>query len=301
MQKGFRNTPTLLNAAHHNWFFADGSKDSLWAQVLSSIENPAEQDFTRVELLHLFQQDKTYKNLYELSFKTSLPLTSTLSTLPDKAGPNADLQGLLKWKKLTRKQRDSINIFFTNVGKSIASYVATIQSQASRFDNFVNELTNKGSSKILNTSEINGYKLFINQQSGCSNCHSGPLFTNKEFHNIGTGILAKDNGRSEVIEAVIHDEFNCLSKYSDAKPEQCTELNYINRNKHSLSGAFKTPSLRNLSKTAPYMHDGRFNNLQQVLKYYSGFDDEKAKEVDLPPISLTEKDQQNIINFLKTL
>ncbi len=148
---------------------------------------------------------------------------------------------------------------------------------------------------------MNGYKLFVSQKSGCANCHSGPLFTNKEFHNIGTGILARDNGRSEVIEAVIHDEFNCLSKYSDAKPEQCAELNYINRNKHGLSGAFKTPSLRNLSKTAPYMHDGRFTDLKQVLNYYSSIDEVKSKEVDLPPISLSEREQQDIINFLQTL
>jgi len=301
LQKGFRNTPTLLNAAHHNWFFADGSKDSLWAQVLSSIENPAEQNFTRVELYNFIMGDNIYKTLYESSFKQSLSTSITPVNLPNKAGPNADLQGLIAWKKLTRNQRDSINKFFTNIGKSIASYVSTLESKESRFDKFSYELAKTGHSSLLNKSEINGYKLFISQKSGCSNCHSGPLFTNKEFHNIGTGILAHDNGRSEVIEAVIHDEFNCLSKYSDAKKEECVELNFINRNKHGLSGAFKTPSLRNLSKTAPYMHDGRFNNLQEVLKYYSSIDEKRALEVDLPHISLTVKEQQDIVNFLLTL
>ncbi len=298
LQKGFRNTPTLLNAAHHNWFFADGSKDSLWAQVLSSIENPAEQNFTRVELLHLFNQDNNYKTRYE---KEPVTNNSTIASLPTKAGPNSDLQGLINWKKLTSNQRDITNIFFTNIGKSIASYVATIHSETTRFDRFAYELASKGNSLLLNYSEIDGYKLFNSQKSGCSNCHNGPLFTNKEFHNIGTGILARDNGRSEVIDAVIHDEFNCLSKYSDVKPEFCTELNYINRNKHGLSGAFKTPSLRNLSKTSPYMHDGRFNSLKQVLKYYSSIDEERAKQIDLPPISLTVKEQQDIVNFLLTL
>ncbi|MEB8431350.1 hypothetical protein OO007_03860 [Cocleimonas sp. KMM 6892] len=301
LQKGFRNTPTLLNSAHHNWFFADGSKDSLWAQVLSSIENPAEQNFTRVELFNLFINDNTYKTLYESVFKQSLTKTSIATNLPAKAGPNADLQGLIEWKKLNSNQRDRINLFFTNIGKSIASYVTTLESKESRFDKFAYELSVTGRSSLLNKSEINGYKLFIDQKSGCSNCHNGPLFTNKEFHNIGTGILAYDNGRSEVINAVIHDEFNCLSKYSDAKKEECVELNYINRNKHGLSGAFKTPSLRNLSKTAPYMHDGRFSNLEEVLKYYSSIDEKRALEVDLPPISLTVKEQQDIVNFLLTL
>ncbi len=301
LKKGFRNTPTLLDVAQHNWFFADGSKDSLWAQTLSSIENPAEQNFTRVELFHLFENDESYKKLYNLTFKQPLLKNIKPSVLPKKAGPNADLQGLLNWKKLSREQRENINLFFTNIGKSIASYVSTVKSKKSRFDNFIHELTTSGSSSLLTDSEINGYKLFNSQKSGCSNCHSGPFFSNKEFHNIGTGILAQDNGRSEVIESVIHDEFNCLSKYSDAKPEECTELNYINRNRHSLSGAFKTPSLRNLSKTAPYMHDGRFNNLLQVLEFYSSIDEAKAKEVDLPPIHLTTKEQHDIVSFLLTL
>ena len=302
LQKGFRNTPTLLNTAHHNWFFADGSKDSLWAQVLSSLENPAEQNFTRLELLKVFHQDKNYKELYENTFNAETPLLTNSYSLPAKAGPNSDLKGLINWKKLPKPQRNEINIFFTNIGKSIAAYVSTIQSKPTRFDLFIDDINNGlTDSSLLNASELNGYKLFISQKSGCANCHSGPLFTNKEFHNIGTGILARDNGRSEVIEAVIHDEFNCLSKYSDAKPKQCIELNYINRNKHGLSGAFKTPSLRNLTKTAPYMHDGRFSNLKQVLNHYSSIDEEKAKEVDLPPVSLSEQEQLDIINFLKTL
>ena len=126
----------------------------------------------------------------------------------------------------------------------------------------------KGASEILNDSEQRGLKLFIGAESGCANCHSGPLFGNKEFHNIGTGIPAKDNGRSEVIESVIRDEFNCLGKYSDAKPDQCMELKYINRNKHSLSGAFKTSSLRGIKDTAPYMHDGRYTSLHEVMEHY---------------------------------
>ena len=254
-----------------------------------------------MELLNLFHLDKNYKTRYEITFKEPVTPNPIFASSPAKAGPNSNLQGLINWKKLSGTQRDNINIFFTNVGKSIASYVTTINSETTRFDRFAYELEKNGNSALLNNSEINGYMLFNSQKSGCSNCHSGPFFSNKEFHNIGTGILARDNGRSEVIDAVIHDKFNCLSKYSDAQPESCTELNYIKRNKHSLSGAFKTPSLRNLSKTAPYMHDGRFNNLQQVLKYYSSIDEVKAKEIDLPPISLTVKEQQDIVNFLLTL
>ena len=104
-----------------------------------------------------------------------------------------------------------------------------------------------------------------------------------------------------MIDAVIRDRFNCLGKYSDAKPEQCLELKYANKYRHSLSGAYKTPTLRALSKTAPYMHDGRFKSLREVLKHYASIDEKRALETDLPEIKLSEQQQQDIIHFLLSL
>ena len=188
-----------------------------------------------------------------------------------------------------------------NIGKSIAAYVTTLKSEVTHFDSFVEELKNTGSSEILSNSEQSGLKLFIGSRSGCANCHSGPLFSNKEFHNIGTGIRAKDNGRSEVIASVILDEFNCLGEYSDADPEQCMELKYVNKNKHGLSGAFKTSSLRGIKDTAPYMHDGRFTLLSEVLQHYIKISHLKSQVTDLPPIVLSEEQQADIISFLLAL
>jgi len=80
------------------------------------------------------------------------------------------------------------------------------------------------------------------------------------------------------------------------------ELKFATTNKHGLSGAYKTPTLRGLSKTAPYMHDGRFKNLKEVLRYYVGFNSkEKILAVDLPVISLSEDEQIDIVNFLLSL
>ena len=300
LRQGFRNTPSLLNAAQHNWFFADGAKDSLWAQVLSSLENPAEQNFSRIELLHLIASDQELINQYELLFKNRLPSREEINKLPAKAGPNAKLAELISWKKLTNAQKHITNRVFVDIGKAIAAYVSTIKSEPTRFDLFVEELTLKGISETLNDSENRGLKLFTGVASGCSNCHSGPLFTNKEFHNIGTGIPAKDNGRSEVIESVIRDEFNCLGKYSDAKPDQCVELKYINRNKHSLSGAFKTSSLRGIKYTAPYMHDGRYMTLNEVMDHYTRMG-KLPRQTDLTLIDLSKDQKADIVNFLMTL
>jgi len=100
---------------------------------------------------------------------------------------------------------------------------------------------------------------------------------------------------------VIRDEFNCLSPYSDADPEQCLELKYIKKDKHELAGTFKTSTLRNIGKTAPYMHDGRFANLQEVINHYITVSQSKKVFTDLPPINLTDQQQKDLINFLLTL
>ncbi|MGK0269659.1 MAG: cytochrome c peroxidase [Cocleimonas sp.] len=301
LREGFRNTSTLLNIGQQHWFFADGAKDSLWTQALSSIENPAEQNFTRMEMMHLISTDQYYRQQYQRIFGTKLLKQTTLNTYPLKAGPNAKLKDLIAWKKLNREQRQKVNLVFTNIGKAIASFVSTIQSKPSRFDSFIDELTEKSESTHLSISEQRGLRLFLSQESGCINCHSGPLFSNKTFHDIGTGIPGKDNGRSEVIESLVRDEFNCLSKYSDAKPDQCTELNYINRNKHQLNGAYKTSTLRSIGKTAPYIHDGRFDDLNEVIKHYISISQSKTKKTDLTRIKLDEKQQSDLVNFLLTL
>lgn len=301
IREGFRNTPTLLNVGQHHWFFADGAKDSLWSQALSSIENPAEQNFTRMEMMHLISAEKNYRDTYLKIFNEQLPDASQIEALPQKAGPNAKLQHLIAWKKLSKPQRHQVNKVFTNIGKSIASYVSTIKSKPTRFDHFVDQVSSYSKSKSLNASEQRGLRLFLSQESGCSNCHSGPLFSSKTFHDIGTGIPGKDNGRSEVIESLVRDEFNCLSQFSDAKPVECVELNYINRDKHQLVGTYKTSSLRSIKNTAPYMHDGRFENLNEVIMHYISMSQKKPRSTDLTPISLNDKQQADLINFLLTL
>ena len=299
--EGFRNTSTLSNIGYQHWFFADGAKDSLWSQALSSIENPAEQNFTRLEVMHLIVKDDVYRKQYWQIFQENLADKKELQLFPDKAGPNAKLQDLIAWKKLSKEQRHQVNKVFVAVGKAIAAYVATIQSPDSRFDDFIDELTEKTTSNKLNESEQRGLRVFMSAESGCANCHSGPLFSNKTFHDIATGIPGKDNGRSEVIESVVRDEFNCLGKYSDANPDECLELTYINRDKHQLNGSYKTSTLRNIGKTAPYMHDGRFTRLSEVIKHYVETSQQKTKTTDLTPIQLTEEQQRELVDFLLTL
>jgi len=297
---GVRNTPSLLNVAQQNWFFWDGRKDSLWSQALAPLENPAEHAFSRLQMIHFIANDVDYRKRYATIFKQKLPDAETLTKLPLKGSPNGNIDELITWKKLPSETKKMVNRIFSNIGKAIAAYVSTLKSKPSRFDHFIAALEKKGESSLLGPSAQRGLKLFIGR-AGCANCHQGALFSNKEFHNIGTGIPGRDNGRAEVISEVKHDVFNCLGEFSDARADQCINLKYMSTNSHAMAGAYRTPSLRNVSKTAPYMHDGRFKTLNAVLDYYASIDKQKALQTDLPEMKLSEQDKADLVRFLQTL
>ena len=116
---------------------------------------------------------------------------------------------------------------------AIAQFEKTLISSNSKFDKFL-----KGQYALTDT-EQRGYDLFYSEQADCFHCHEGALMTDLAFHNNGLDAIQIDNG----LENVTHN------------------ANDI--------GKFKTPTLRNISFTSPYMHDGRFTTLEEVLDFYS--------------------------------
>jgi len=95
------------------------------------------------------------------------------------------------------------------------------------------------------------------------------------------------------------DEFNCMGPYSDADNSQCKALRFLSRNQHiPLKGAFKTPSLRNLTATAPYFHDGRFNRLIDVLHYYQRPPEDNGAH-ELKALNLKDEELLSLVSFLE--
>ena len=297
---GTRNTPSLLGAANQRWFFWDGRKDSLWSQALAPWENPLEHGFTRTEAVKLLATDEQYASQYQTVFKSILP-SDLPQHLNQAATPIGDLAQLQAWKQLpdaTRQQTDQI---YANMGKALAAYMATLQVPPSRFERYLQQLNQADTQvPILNTQELAGARLFVGKAQ-CLLCHSGVQLSNLGFQNIGSGVMGKDSGRSAVLDEVRVDRFNCLGEFSDAKPEQCAELNYMTRDRHAVVGAFKVPSLRNIANTAPYFHDGRFASLEKVVAYYVSVSHDSAIDKDLPPINLSVDEQRQLVAFLQTL
>ena len=299
LAKGTRNTPSLLGASHQTWFFWDGRKDSLWAQALEPIENPIEHDLSRTQALKFVLSDADYRKQYESIFK-HIPTRSAVDAWPNDASPQRDLESLKTWKSLPSETRHEINVAFSNLGKAIAAYEATLNFKPSRFDQYLDDLADNKASTALSKPEVAGLSLFIDKAQ-CSLCHFSPLLSSQHFQNIGTGIRGKDMGRSEVAETQAWDIFNCLGKYSDAPEGYCKDLEYMSKDRHSLSGSFKVPSLRNIMNTAPYMHDGRFKTLEEVIELYTTVPEKRRLGNHLPPITLDETEKNQLLQFLKTL
>ena len=153
--------------------------------------------------------------------------------------------------------------------RALASYLRTIVDGDSPYDRYA-----AGDRSALSESAQRGLRLF-HGKAGCGQCHSGPNLTDEEFHNTGvawrTGTLT-DEGRFAVTHAAAD------------------------------RGAFKTPTLREISRTAPYMHDGSFSTLVEVIEYYdSGGQKNPALTPKLRPLHLTPAEKRDILGFLGAL
>lgn len=161
--------------------------------------------------------------------------------------------------------------------KAIAQFERTLISQDARLDKVLHK--NQG---WLTDSEQRGKDLFYVEPSnpdhpGCSHCHGGVHFTDFMFHNNGIDSVAT------------------LNDFPDPGLG-------VRTGRRADNGLFKTPSLRNVALTAPYMHDGRFATLEEVLdNYKKGGHGVENEDPNIFPFSLNEQQKQDMIAFLKTL
>jgi cytochrome c peroxidase len=272
-----RNTPTLLDVALHRWFAWDGRSDSLWSQGLKAILDPREMGASARHVATLVGADPALGCLYERAY-----------------GPRhgADAERVL-----------------VDVGKALAAFLETIRSARNPFDDFRDALLHGDRSKAAAypLAAQRGLRIFVGP-GRCSVCHLGPQFTNGEFHDVGIPFLVGpgrvDGGRHEGIKRLRADPFNLLGPYSDdATGAAATKTRHVEP-QHTNFGQFKTPSLRNVARTAPYMHDGRLPTLRDVVHHYSQLDTERIHthgEQLLRPLRLSEAEVDDLVTFLESL
>lgn len=293
-----RTMPTAV-AAYSPFLFWDGRKDSAWSQALGPLENPVEHGGTRALYARVVAME--YPEQYERAFG---PLPD-LSRVPKKAGPVEDGAARAAWGFMAPADREAVTRVFVNLGKAIAAYERTLLPKPSRFDRFVAEWKRSGKmpQDDLGPDERAGFAIFATKGQ-CTRCHNGPHFTNHEFHNTGVPAragLPTDRGRYPAIAQVLADEFNCRSKWSDAKPGECKELDFLVQPSADHVRAYKVPTLRNVSKRAPYMHAGQFATLKDVLNHYNRAPAAPAGHTELKPLKLTAKELDQLEAFLRSL
>lgn len=152
------------------------------------------------------------------------------------------------------------------VARALASYVRTLRSGDAPIDRFLH-----GDTAALSPDAKRGFRLFVGR-ANCGVCHLAPLFTDHRFHNTGVSWGSPDRGRSAV---------------TGREEDQ---------------GAFKTPSLRNVAMTAPYMHDGSLATLEDVIERYDrGGDPNPALDEEIKPLGLTPTEKRHLLAFLEAL
>lgn len=295
-----RRSMPLANAARSPFLFWDGRRDSLWAQALVPMEDAREHGGNRTAYAHFIRD--TFAERYEGIFG---PLPD-LSTLPANAGPFGNAGERAAWAAMSDAQRTEVDRIFSNLGKAIAAFERSIVHEPTRFDRFAEAIRagrEPEGDAALTDQEIYGLRLFIGR-GNCVTCHNGPRFTDDHFHNTGVPPvpgLPEDIGREAGAKQVLADPFNCLGRYSDARPEDCTELRFMAGKGPDLRRAFKTPSLRGAATRPPYMHSGQVATLEEVLDHYVRAPASPDGRSELAPLKISDRERAALIAFLRIL
>lgn len=277
--RGERHTLSILDAAFARWLFWDGRADSLWAQAVQPIERPLEMGGSRERTARLVAGDPDLSRAYAAVFGES----------PDPSDPD---------------------LVTVRVAKAIAAYERRLVSGKAPFDAFAEGLRAGDPARLaaISPAARRGAKLFVGK-ADCRSCHSGPHFTDGEFHDTGVsprdGGPPTDPGRHAGAGLVLADPLNARGPFSDdPQGERARRLAFLARSPATW-GQFKTPSLRAAALTAPYMHQGQFATLRDVVTFYS------TREGALPPghhgerllrpLGLTPDEIAGLVAFVESL
>jgi cytochrome c peroxidase len=307
-----RNAPTLLDVGRRRWLFWDGRADSLWAQVRHPLESALEMDSDRLALAHLINSDVSYRLQYEALFGRA-PDLADAARFPAHAKPmpkDKEDHRHLAWERMKAEDRAQIDGLLVNVSKSLAAYQRRLRTGASKFDQFASAYLrgDESGGEHLSAEARRGLELFLGKGQ-CTLCHMGPELTDEEFHHIAVPPLNDelpiDQGRYLGATLVRRDPFNAEGAHSDERDGDAADFVRLLISDADQFGELRTPSLRNVARTAPYMHQGQFKTLEEVVHFYSTLEGAQRtghhQELTLTPAELTPQEERDLVSFLRTL
>ncbi|WP_300297499.1 cytochrome c peroxidase [Ferrovibrio sp.] len=277
-----RNAPGLLDSRLQRWFGWDGASDSLWAAAIRPILDPREMGGSVVATATLLRGD---------------PVLACL------AGHAAD------GAQLAQNDEELLVL----AARALAAFQETLVSPRTAFDDFRDAVLagDRDAMARYPASAQRGLALFTGRGQ-CATCHSGPAFSNGEFHDTGLpffitdadGVRRVDPGRHRGIARLKENPFNRLGRYNaDPGSAAVIPVRHVVQ-QHRNWGEFKVPTLRSLLFTAPYMHDGSKPDLESVVRHYSELDEDRLHsdgEAILRPLRLDRQEIDDLLAFLGSL
>jgi cytochrome c peroxidase len=271
-----RNAIALANLRLNRWYGWSGAADSLWSQSLRPILDAREFGMSAPMLRHRLAADAGIAGAYRGLFSISLA-----DEPPER--------------------------MLVNLAKALAAFQETIITQRTPFDDFRDALARNDATGVVRypLAAQRGLKIFVGK-GRCTVCHFGPNFTNGEFDDVGVPYFAEpgrvDNGRYGAIATLRENPFNLLGPHNDGA--DATHTRHV-ETQHRNWGEFRVPSLRNVARTAPYMHSGSLATLADVVRHYSEVDSERLHGDDgariVRALHLTQQERADLVAFLESL
>jgi len=272
-----RNTPSIANTRLQRWYGWDGAGDSLWAQSLRPMVDSREMGSDVARVAAAVRGNADLANGYRRAFGSAPPVDDEALAV--------------------------------DVAKALAAFQETIETGRTPFDDFRDALArgDRTAAARYPLAAQRGLKIFVGKGQ-CSVCHIGPGFSNGEFHDVGIPHFAApgrvDAGRYEGIRKLRSSRYNLLGSYNDDPTRStATSTRHVDAT-HRNFGEFKVPSLRNVARTAPYMHNGSLATLADVVRHYSEIDEDRLHadgERILKPLKLTDAERADLVAFLESL
>ncbi|MFQ5928153.1 MAG: cytochrome-c peroxidase [Acidobacteriota bacterium] len=254
----FRNTPTVLNAAHGRYLYWDGR---LPASDLATLVRD------HISEAHFMQADGRL-------------VVERLRQVPPYE------QGF--------KQAFGGEPSYGRILNAVAAFLKTLRSQQVPFDRYL-----RGDASAISAAAKRGVDLFQGK-AGCIRCHSGSMLSDGDFHNVGVTVN-RSIFRTPERHITFRRFFKTLGVSEYAGLRQDVGLYAITKRPED-RGRFRTPTLREVANTAPYMHDGSVATLEEVVELYNrGGGRASGKDALLRPLGLTAGEKSDLVAFLKTL
>lgn len=265
-QTGNRNSPASYNRILSAAQFWDGRAASLEEQAIGPIANPIEMGNTHDVCVETVQNNRGYRLQFDKVFGNGVTIENIGKAI-------ASFERVIVTGPSPYDDYEPLRAMQTRFAEDLEDLAALKEEDPDLYDEYMTVLKTSQANPISESAK-RGRELFFSDRVGCTACHAGANFTDEQYHNLGVGM---DKPEPD------------LGRFVVTKQDKDR-------------GAFKTPTIRNVALTAPYMHDGSQKTLEEVVEWYAQgghpnpWLSDKIKKIDL-----TAQEKKDLVEFMKAL